>query len=639
MPALKNLAKILLPALVLALFWPQSIIAVENPVTLPATTVSARVEPTPSPSPVVGPTSPILISPVNNAFINSHYMTFCFKKSTSPVGSISYYQLFIQGALAIDQIPPNDPTSDRPLYSLTTNGDTICIYYKKYLDDGPYTWKVRAYDNYTNFADSATWLFNVDTVPASITITRINENDNLNLTTDVPASIPDGLVIETISNYPQFCGKTESSITVQISLTGSEDSKLYLLPKTTSNSDGSFCITSDQYIPSGEYKVNILASDQAGNTAVMKEFSLLITAKGKPPIITPTELISKTLELIGLSPAKPQTPQEQLLKEELEQPQQLLQLPAFPIAETPYMASLFLVGLLLFIIYLTLISYGLGIIPCLMPGFLWFLLWPFGKPKSIAYCSLHKIGLSFTTIKIFKVYQSCSVIPTSPGHSERGQIETGPSRGIFSNYSESKDPSTAVGMTRPMLGMTIIEEVFKIITDIEGKFKLKLANGVWKLKACRPGFMFPSLMVNGSSDGKFTNIYHDEYIEITDNGWQLVLPELMTINHGVISGINTVIPTEIPLSGMSGGIFSNYQKHKDPSTALGMTKAVEITLALPLDPQPRAGKYQKAIFCAKLIGLFLGLWAIVLFILIPSWLSLGVFILFGIIAIRTLEIH
>jgi hypothetical protein len=143
----------------------------------------------------------------------------------------------------------------------------------------------------------------------------------------------------------------------------------------------------------------------------------------------------------------------------------------------------------------------------------------------------------------------------------------------------------------------IIEEVFKLLTNLDGKFNLKLADGVWKLKACRPGFMFPSLLVNGSYDGKFTNIYHDEYLEVKNNGWQLVLPEARIVNK------------------------------------------IEPYLSMPLDPQPKAGKYQKAIFCAKLIGVFLGLWAILLFILIPSCLSLAVFILFGIIAIRTLEIH
>ena len=573
----KNLARIFLLATVLSALAPQSVFAVVNPTSLPAITVSAHVENT------TPPTVPILISPVNNAFINSHYITFCFKKSTSDYSQISYYQLFINDSVVINQIP-----------SSQTASDTICVDYQTYLDDGPYTWKIRAYDSNGNLADSATWLFNVDTVPPSIIITRINENENLNLTTDVPASIPDGLVIKTNSNYPQFIGKTESSITVLITLTGSEDNKIYLLPKTTSNSDGSFSITSDQYIPFGQYKVNILASDYAGNTAVMKEFSLLITAKGWPPIITPTELISKTLELVGLGPTKPEIPQEQLPGiEEPGQPQQLLQLPAYPVKITAYELYIIFAGLLLLILYLILIRYGLGIIPCLMPSFLWFLLCFFGKRKSITYCSLHKKGLSFTTIKIFKVYRNChceersdAAIPSGPGD---------PARDCFVPLSGTRND-------------TVIEEISKLLTNLEGKFNLKLTDGVWKLKACRPGFVFPSLMVTGPTDGKFTNVYHDEYLQITDNNWQLILPELIST-----ANVETRHALSLP----------NY-------------------LSLPLDPNPNKSiynKYQRIIFCAKLIGVFLGFWAVALFFLLPSWLSLLVFILFATIAIRTLEIH
>jgi hypothetical protein len=229
------------------------------------TSVTATIV-APSPSPSIPPlpdstppTAPILVAPENNGFINIARPNFIFLKSTDDSG-IAKYQIFLDNHLLIDNL-----VSEMATITVTAPHD---------LTEGQHSWYVKVFDKAGNYAFSSTWHFTIDLTPPFIIVTEIEETTNLNFSSIDLTSIPSGTTVTTRSRRPAFFGRGEPGATLQINL---QDKKSYQF-KTTVGRDGQFAFIPDQDLANDTYEVTLISFDQAGNTALLPTFKLIVQA-------------------------------------------------------------------------------------------------------------------------------------------------------------------------------------------------------------------------------------------------------------------------------------------------------------------------------------------------------------------------
>jgi len=230
------------------------------------------------------PTAPILISPENGSFVNTASPLFSFYKSTDANSTIWYYQLFLNDNLLISQLPAmvdHLSTGPGPEHGagFTVWGQTDKIKFKlgQKLEPGSYTWKIRAWDTYRNYADSALWTFTIDQTAPQIIINQIAEHEDLNLSSLDPNSITSTTLFATSRLKPVIKGRSEPSAALKLILESKTESiSLY----TTADSQGFFSLKPDQALEPGTYTLYITASDAARNTTSLKPFQ--ITIKKQP---------------------------------------------------------------------------------------------------------------------------------------------------------------------------------------------------------------------------------------------------------------------------------------------------------------------------------------------------------------------
>ncbi len=159
---------------------------------------------------------------------------------------------------------------------------------------------------YGHEASSATWTFTIDNVSPFIIITKVGENENLNLSSQDPDSIPLNLTLETKNLKPDFQGITEPGASIKITLIPLDNNNGLASLTGSANTQGIFNIIPGQNLLAGTYQVLIIASDAAGNTVTLPEFFLKVSKPTASPIIDitiPPPLAKEPADLIQLPQA------------------------------------------------------------------------------------------------------------------------------------------------------------------------------------------------------------------------------------------------------------------------------------------------------------------------------------------------
>ncbi|MBT3249411.1 MAG: carboxypeptidase regulatory-like domain-containing protein [Candidatus Pacebacteria bacterium] len=164
----------------------------------------------------IPPTTPILISPTNNSYVTTGYVTFVWKGSTDDNG-IKEYDLSLDGISYIPSIPPNDNESSRYVLSYDSVTDCYTLLVKELVPDGTHTWKIRANDNLNNGTDSATWSFTIDTQAPNFILSQVGEVPTSISAQDI-STIPSN-PIELDENSPKLLGNGEANSTVVLTVT------------------------------------------------------------------------------------------------------------------------------------------------------------------------------------------------------------------------------------------------------------------------------------------------------------------------------------------------------------------------------------------------------------------------------------
>ncbi|MBP7768484.1 hypothetical protein KA082_01470 [Candidatus Woesebacteria bacterium] len=218
------------------------------------------------------PTTPELNEPAESSYTASTTPVFKFKISTDSGAGLQKYQLFIDGNLVFDAIPPITPDSTNQRTEtdriITYNGSSIQIQgigAHATLTTGSHTWSVTAIDAVGNTSSSDTKKFTIDTTAPSLQLEAIGSDTQL-ITTNTVA----GKVFAVAQNMPQFRGTGEENSTITISSEGS------VLCQTKAQSSGAWSCTPNDPLKLRRYSITITSSDAAGNSLSLPLIYLFI---------------------------------------------------------------------------------------------------------------------------------------------------------------------------------------------------------------------------------------------------------------------------------------------------------------------------------------------------------------------------
>ena len=233
----------------------------------------------------IKPSTPILISPTNNKYVTTGIPTFLWEESTDDRG-INKYQLYLNGALAYDNLPTGNQETSNYIYTHDTINSQYSLKLKNSLSDGAYTWKVRVYDINGNFTDSATWTFIIDTLAPNFVITNIGE-----VSTSISAQDPGTIPVSPIAldnNEPLIIATGEANSTVEVTVTIPGDpTQTYT---TTIDSEGNWELQLGVFERGEIITLDFIITDQAGLVSVLNgvEFIVNEIIIIIPPTVTPT---------------------------------------------------------------------------------------------------------------------------------------------------------------------------------------------------------------------------------------------------------------------------------------------------------------------------------------------------------------
>lgn len=273
--------------------FPQSL-ATTDP-QLATVSATARVPETPpSSDDDLGPTPPILISPVDGTVTGDNRPEFTWKRSTDPNGNTVIYTLYLNGVatyLGISDI--GNSAGDG--YTARIDSDYIHLLTNSSLSDGSYDWYVTAHDPSLNQSSSATWNLTIDTVAPVITLTDVDIYHELTYNSNAPEQF-EGLNFDI--NGPKdvyFTIQSESWSTLTIKFYDEGDN---LVAQSSWPVDGTGIAHPYQSLDIGIFRVSISAFDQGSNTTALPDFTLtikesriIIPVPQLPGVTTPTTIV------------------------------------------------------------------------------------------------------------------------------------------------------------------------------------------------------------------------------------------------------------------------------------------------------------------------------------------------------------
>jgi len=234
---------------------------------------------------IVAPSTPVLISPENNAIVSTNQPEFIWMASTDNV-EMSHYQLWIDGQLYLNNLADEGLFPD---YNLSY--DPITTYYqlklKSNLEEGYHTWKIVAVDAVDNSSDSVTWTFNVDSIATSFVITQIGDQE-VSISAKDASTIPKK-PIELEDNEPLIIASGEPLSTVDLSVIIPKQDNLEISLNIDGNGDWQYqlpILPRDTIIT-----LNFIIIDKANHVLALDNIKILIKSKQiilPPPTATPT---------------------------------------------------------------------------------------------------------------------------------------------------------------------------------------------------------------------------------------------------------------------------------------------------------------------------------------------------------------
>lgn len=248
------------------------------------------------------PSPPFLISPANLSYVTTRTPTFVWRAAIDDF-LLSYYQLWIDGKLFLDQIPLISTTTSSYtiVYDPITQQHLLTI--KRPLTEGTHTWKIIAYDAAGNHNSSATWSFTIDTQAPNFIIHQIGRLP-VTISAYDTSTIPQH-PIELLDNEPLLRGVGEPNSTITLTLVTEEGASLVFT--TTVDQYGNWQIQLPILPRNQVIDLTFVIEDQAGLITVLSGVKIIILGfdleAGIAPSPTPAQTTIEEPEKIipGLS--------------------------------------------------------------------------------------------------------------------------------------------------------------------------------------------------------------------------------------------------------------------------------------------------------------------------------------------------
>ncbi len=222
---------------------------------------------------IVDPSTPILVSPVNNSLVTTSTPTFIWNESTDNV-AVSGYSLYLDGSLNISDVLTTGSYTDYTLsYDATTGRYSLTIINS--LSQGDHTWKIRASDAAGNFSDSATWSFEVDSIAPTFVISDIGDEE-VSISAQDADTVPDD-AIELDENEPEIIatGEANSEVVMTIEIDGEDDDTV----TQDIDSDGDWSYTLDILPRDTEITLSFIITDLAGHISAIENIKIIIVSQ------------------------------------------------------------------------------------------------------------------------------------------------------------------------------------------------------------------------------------------------------------------------------------------------------------------------------------------------------------------------
>ncbi len=250
---------------------------------------------------------PVLLTPTANATLTTSQPTFTWSRpSPIPANPLSYYDLYLDGAIFSASISDSLTAQDYYFYSTSATGGIFTLALKTDLTQGYHTWKVTAYTENGVSSSSETRTFYLDSVSPFISVSQVDQQA-LTWNTDTPSSIPslEHLYLSITTPNPLLTGGVETSANLQILLlcpVGVSACQTQIFSGNISS--GLWETQFANLLPDQVYTVQISATDAAGNSTVFPDF-FLIYGVVVTPTSTPTPTSFPTLTLPSLTVTPP----------------------------------------------------------------------------------------------------------------------------------------------------------------------------------------------------------------------------------------------------------------------------------------------------------------------------------------------
>lgn len=235
------------------------------------------------------PTIPFLISPDNNSYVTTGTPTFVWTKSVDE-RAVSKYQFYLNGDLVYDNLPLGDTETDDYIYTYDAIEEQYNLQLKNSLSDGIYTWKIRAWDINSNYSESATWTFIIDTLAPTFVISAVGD-----VTTSISAqdisTIPTS-PLELADNEPLLIATGEANSTVETIVTIPGDPTQVFT--NAIDSEGNWELQLGVFVRGDIITLDFIITDQAGLVSVINgvEFFIKPIIIVFPPTATPSAIPS-----------------------------------------------------------------------------------------------------------------------------------------------------------------------------------------------------------------------------------------------------------------------------------------------------------------------------------------------------------
>ncbi|HSV94686.1 MAG TPA: hypothetical protein VLH94_01755 [Spirochaetia bacterium] len=243
---------------------------------------------------VIGTTTnaPILVSPDNNAAINTNRPSLVWKRPDPlPATPLHHYDVYLDDDLLATDISDSITSQTYYFYTIRRDNDTFYLEMTSDLDQGYHTWSVKVYDTSGTSASSETRTFYIDSIFPYILLETVDTR-TLNWNTSISESIPEINNRNVLINNanPLLSGKVEPYANMVITLVCPQNipncqNQTYQGNYPTGIWQHRFNNLARGYI----YTVSIAATDAGGNSTTFPEFYLIYGTVTPTPsaIITP----------------------------------------------------------------------------------------------------------------------------------------------------------------------------------------------------------------------------------------------------------------------------------------------------------------------------------------------------------------